>query len=102
MIIVTAIALTMEAVNISETSIIIYQTTWRNIPEEDSHLHARYFSYSINIDQSNSDFLSNSTNGFLNLLMRPLRGKRLKEKFHSTVKICCVSFFCVRRFMDTP
>jgi hypothetical protein len=32
------IALMMEAVNTSETSINFYQTTWCNIPE-DSHLH---------------------------------------------------------------
>jgi hypothetical protein len=30
----------MEAVSSSETSVNIYQTTWRNIPE-DSHLHVR-------------------------------------------------------------
>jgi hypothetical protein len=34
------IALKMEAVNTSETSVNIYQTTRRNIPE-DSHLHTR-------------------------------------------------------------
>jgi hypothetical protein len=34
------IAFMMEAVSTSETSVNIYQTTRRNIPE-DSHLHAR-------------------------------------------------------------
>jgi hypothetical protein len=33
-------ALMMKAVSISETSVNIYQATWRNIPE-DSHLHIR-------------------------------------------------------------
>jgi hypothetical protein len=37
---VELIALMMEAVSTSETSVIIYQTTRRNIPE-DSHLHTR-------------------------------------------------------------
>jgi hypothetical protein len=32
----------MEAVSSSETSVSIYQTTWRNIPE-DSHLDTRCF-----------------------------------------------------------
>jgi hypothetical protein len=30
----------MEAASTSEKSVIFYQTTWRNIPQ-DSHLHAR-------------------------------------------------------------
>jgi hypothetical protein len=34
------IAVMMEAVNITEASVNLYETTWRNIPE-DSHLHAR-------------------------------------------------------------
>jgi hypothetical protein len=34
------IALIMEAVGTSETSVNLYQTTWRGIPE-DSHLHCR-------------------------------------------------------------
>jgi hypothetical protein len=34
-------ALMMEAVRTSETSVSIYQTTWRNIPEE-SRLHIRH------------------------------------------------------------
>jgi hypothetical protein len=36
-----AIALMMEAVSTSETSVNFYQTTQRNIPE-DSHLHTRH------------------------------------------------------------
>jgi hypothetical protein len=36
----TSIITAMEAVSSSETSVNIYQTTRRNIPE-DSHLHAR-------------------------------------------------------------
>jgi hypothetical protein len=35
-----AIALMLEAVSLSETSVNIYQTTWRNIPE-DNHIHNR-------------------------------------------------------------
>jgi hypothetical protein len=38
--IITAMSLMMEAVSSSETSAIIYQITWRNIPE-DSHLYTR-------------------------------------------------------------
>jgi hypothetical protein len=34
------IALMMEAASTSKTSVNLYQTTWRNTPE-DSHLHAR-------------------------------------------------------------
>jgi hypothetical protein len=36
------IALMMETVRTSETSIIIYQTTWFNIPG-DSHVHTCYY-----------------------------------------------------------
>jgi hypothetical protein len=35
-----AMALMMEAVSTSETSVNIYQTKWHNIPE-DSHIHTR-------------------------------------------------------------
>jgi hypothetical protein len=38
--IILLIALMMEAVSTSETSVDFYETTWRNILE-DSHLHAR-------------------------------------------------------------
>jgi hypothetical protein len=38
--VLTAIVLMMKTVNISETSVNIYQTTRHNIPE-DSHLHIR-------------------------------------------------------------
>jgi hypothetical protein len=34
------IALTMEAASTTETSVNLYQTTWRNIPE-DGHLQER-------------------------------------------------------------
>jgi hypothetical protein len=37
---VSIIALIMEAASISETSVGLYQTTWRN-NSEDSHLHTR-------------------------------------------------------------
>jgi hypothetical protein len=37
-----SIVLTNKAANTSETSVNIYQSTWRNIPE-DSHLHIRRF-----------------------------------------------------------
>jgi hypothetical protein len=36
-----AIALMMETVSTSETSVSFYQTTWRNVPE-DSHLYIRH------------------------------------------------------------
>jgi hypothetical protein len=47
------VALMMEAVNTSETSVSIYQTTRRNIPE-DSHLHRlRMFDNSVMREYSN-------------------------------------------------
>jgi hypothetical protein len=42
------VALMMEAVSSSETSVNIYQTTWCNIPK-DSHLHTLHTGHRVNL-----------------------------------------------------